>query len=123
MPLLTGILAATLTVMHTRYVMNSEGHFQRAVHVPVKAYEDAHRQVEGLPADLAATRLDFLGPNAIPFKRDTILQSVKDEFFRPFYLYQLMVYMVWCAPPVTLRRQRREEAVSRLDMRNRKMGI
>lgn len=81
--------------------MTSSGHFQRAVHTPVKQYEDAHKLAGGMSSDDAAKRLDFVGHNAIPFEPDTWIQAIKDEFFTPFYLYQLMVYMVWCvaAPP------------------------
>eukprot|EP00873_Tetraselmis_striata_P045781 jgi/Tetstr1/466045/TSEL_010632.t1 len=79
----------------SRYVMTSSGHFQRAVHTPVKQYEDAHKLAGGMSSDDAAKRLDFVGHNAIPFEPDTWIQAIKDEFFTPFYLYQLMVYMVW----------------------------
>lgn len=75
--------------------MTASGHFERALHVPVKTYEDAHALAGGMAPEDAASRLDYVGPNAIPFEPDPIWQIIKDEVFTGFYFYQLFVYMVW----------------------------
>jgi len=79
-----------------RYVLTADGKFEPAESAVLSTYADAKANAGGLSSDEAGKLLDFFGPNKIPFRPDTILESVAMEFFAWFYLFQLMAYMIWC---------------------------
>lgn len=75
--------------------MTAEGHFQPAIYAPVSTYRDIQEVACGLSRAESAALLNYVGSNAIPYMPDTIMASIAIEFLTPFYLYQLLVYMLW----------------------------
>ena len=47
----------------------------------------------GLTSDESSKRLGIVGPNVLDLKKPTLFGSIKNEFSKPFYLYQN--FMVW----------------------------
>lgn len=56
---------------------------------------DIHKGEAGLSTEDAATRLDMLGRNEVPFKAEPFGILLCKEFFAFFYLYQLLMYTIW----------------------------
>lgn len=54
-----------------------------------------HDPIAGLSTAAHARKLEFLGPNAIPFEVDSVTDAMAKEFLTGFYLYQLMIYTAW----------------------------
>ena len=52
---------------------------------------------QGLSHEEASKRLAIVGPNVLDLKKPTIIQSILNEFAKPFYLYQN--FMVWTWAP------------------------
>ena len=50
---------------------------------------------EGLSSEEAVARYDTVGPNEVPFKAERRWESVAEELFTFFKVYQFLVYSMW----------------------------
>eukprot|EP01062_Namystynia_karyoxenos_P046573 TRINITY_DN3495_c0_g3_i2.p1 TRINITY_DN3495_c0_g3~~TRINITY_DN3495_c0_g3_i2.p1 ORF type:complete len:1321 (+),score=488.44 TRINITY_DN3495_c0_g3_i2:105-4067(+) len=72
-----------------------DGHFGPAVVKDLQSFADFHAAAGGLNRTAAASLLERIGPNQIPFQVDSLIEALRKEFFTPFYLYQYLIYMIW----------------------------
>ncbi|KAJ7537387.1 hypothetical protein O6H91_11G004100 [Diphasiastrum complanatum] len=72
-----------------------KGDSVQPVHFKVgETYSDYYEHVKGIHSNEADSRLEKIGPNEIPFKPDTLIESICDETFSLFHVYQLGAYML-----------------------------
>ncbi|CAI5741640.1 unnamed protein product [Hyaloperonospora brassicae] len=81
---------------HLRYIYE-ENHkrFVPGVVALGRTYDDMHQEAGGLTDTEARLRINTVGPNSVDVEMPSLLVSIAQEFFKLFYIYQVMCYYVW----------------------------
>jgi cation-transporting ATPase 13A3/4/5 len=74
---------------------NNGGEREREEEEEQEEQEVEEKQTDGLSVDEYAQRLDRVGYNTMEIELPSVLQSIMNEIFSFFYVYQLMCYYVW----------------------------
>uniref|UniRef100_M4BQF0 P-type ATPase A domain-containing protein n=1 Tax=Hyaloperonospora arabidopsidis (strain Emoy2) TaxID=559515 RepID=M4BQF0_HYAAE len=95
-PVITEDGLRIIEFQHLRYIYEENAQrFVPGVVALGRTYDDMHQEAGGLSDTEARLRINTVGPNSVDVEMPSLPVSIAHEFFKLFYIYQIMCYYVW----------------------------